>query len=335
MQITTIASWVLLVSKALQSYGIDSHKLLVQVGLDPTQLTDPNARYSYSSVTELWKLAVEETGDPCFGLKVVEYWHPTTFHALGFSWMASATLKEALQRVVRYIRIANSATEAELKTISDAYQFTLKGVAFGPIPADVAFDASMAVIVHMCRESAGASFNPQRLSLQRIRPDKDCEQEFLDYFKCDIDFDAQQDCLYLPKQSLEAELPTGNAELALANDQIVNEYLSHLDSTSIAFRVKTKLIEQLSSGNITEDVICGLLNVSLRTLQRKLKAEGVTFKELLEETRRELATQYIGNSRLSINEVTYMLGFAEPSNFTRAFKRWHGMPPSEYRINSQ
>ena len=58
MQITTIASWVLLVSKALQSYGIDSHKLLVQVGLDPTQLTDPNARYSYSSVTELWKLAV-------------------------------------------------------------------------------------------------------------------------------------------------------------------------------------------------------------------------------------------------------------------------------------
>lgn len=331
MQVTTISSWVLLIVKALQSYGIDGQKLLRDVGLDPEDLSDPNARYPYEAVSKLWNLAVKETGDSCFGLTLANYWHPTTFHALGFSWMASATLGEALGRAVRYVRIVNSASEMTLVESGNAYQLELKGMAFVPAPVEAAFDASMAVLVHMCRESVGPQFNPLQLFLRRSKPEAECVKRFIDYFKCDVNFDADKDCLLLPKNELEVTLPTGNAELALANDHVIKEYLSHLDSTSLGFRVQTRIIEQLPSGNATEEAISNLLNISLRTMQRKLRAEGVTFKGLLENTRKELATNYIENSRLSINEVTYMLGFADPSNFTRAFKRWHNMSPSEYR----
>jgi AraC-like DNA-binding protein len=96
-------------------------------------------------------------------------------------------------------------------------------------------------------------------------------------------------------------------------------------------QVKTKLIQELPSGNISEEIIAEDLYMSQRSLQRRLREEGTTYKELLNETRRDLAAQYIKASSVSINEITYLLGFSEPSNFSRAFKRWTGVSPSEYR----
>jgi AraC-like DNA-binding protein len=96
-------------------------------------------------------------------------------------------------------------------------------------------------------------------------------------------------------------------------------------------RVKVALLEHLPSGHVSEEEIAQGLHLSLRTLQRKLRDEGTSYKELLDETRRELATEYIKNPHVSISEITYLLGFSEPSNFSRAFKRWTGSSPSAFR----
>ena len=103
---------------------------------------------------------------------------------------------------------------------------------------------------------------------------------------------------------------------------------------SSTIQVKTKLIQELPSGHICEENIAEDLYMSQRSLQRRLREEGTTYKELLNETRRDLAAQYIKVSGVSINEITYLLGFSEPSNFSRAFKRWTGVSPSEYRQSS-
>ena len=79
---STLSSIVLLITKALDAEGIDSTQVLIRAGLNPTQLSDPNARYSYPAVTHLWKMAAKVSGDPCFGFKAASYWHPTTLHAL-------------------------------------------------------------------------------------------------------------------------------------------------------------------------------------------------------------------------------------------------------------
>ena len=126
-------------------------------------------------------------------------------------------------------------------------------------------------------------------------------------------------------------MPTGNVELAHANDKIVKDYLSHLDRTHVAMQVKSKIVDLLSSGMVTEQDMASALNLSLRSLQRKLREENTSYKEILEETRRDLANKYIQNSRLTISEISFLLGFSEISNFSRAFKRWNGRPPSEFR----
>ena len=87
----------------------------------------------------------------------------------------------------------------------------------------------------------------------------------------------------------------------------------------------------MSSGNIREDATAKALHMSVRSLQRKLKQEGATFKKLLDETRRELSLSYIKDKHTSINEITYLLGYSDPANFSRAFKRWTGTPPSTAR----
>jgi len=326
---TTISSWALIIAKALEAEGHNAKLAFEHVGLDPDKLRDPNARYSYYKITDLWKHAVDLTNDSGFGLKAARQMHPTTFHALGFSWLASATLKEAMERLVRYVHIMNSAIVVRLEDDEECTNLVF------PIPESIkdyayeAFDAGFAAIIELCRTSSGKNFKPLELSM--IRPEPACMQEFTALFQCPVKYSQSQNIFTFRRTELEASLPTSNAELALTNDKVVADYLAALDRSDVVMQVKTKLIEKLSYGDVTEDYIATAVNMSRRSLQRKLKEKGVSYKGLLDGTRSDLAKEYIRNSRLSINEITYMLGFSEPSNFTRAFKRWTGHSPSAYR----
>jgi len=118
--------------------------------------------------------------------------------------------------------------------------------------------------------------------------------------------------------------------LARANDRVVTDYLERFTAQHFADRVRVRLVELLSSGVTHEDEVARSLHVSRRTLQRRLAEQGTNYKTLFDEARRELALRYIGEQGMSIKEATYVLGFSEPSNFTRAFKRWTGASPSQY-----
>jgi AraC-like DNA-binding protein len=326
---TTLTSWAVLIWKGLESEGLDPRPLFVQAGLNPDHLHNPNARYPVRAMTRLWNLAAQATHDECFGLTAAGFWHPTTFHALGYAWLASDTLKQAFERMVRYVHLVSNATSASLQKETEGYRLTL-GLRMPDIqPATPALDASFAAIARMCRTSFGEDFVPRRVQLAHSRPA--CAERFETFFRCPVDFDTSPSTLLLDAAQLEATLLTANAELAHASDKIISEYLAHLDRTHLAPQVKAKLLDQLSSGNVNEAQMASALNQSERSLQRKLRAEGTSFSQLLEETRRELAQRYIENSRLSITETAYLLGFAEPANFTRAFRRWTGKSPSDYR----
>lgn len=90
-------------------------------------------------------------------------------------------------------------------------------------------------------------------------------------------------------------------------------------------------MEMLPSGRASARQVAEMLHLSVRSLQRKLAEKDTGFAQLLEDTRRELARQYVSNTRLSVGEITYLLGFSDPANFTRAFRRWTGQSPSAFR----
>ncbi|KPJ87855.1 MAG: hypothetical protein AMJ53_17565 [Gammaproteobacteria bacterium SG8_11] len=326
---TTLSSWALLIAKVLEHLGYPSNSVFTSVGMDPKKLRDNNARYSIQQMQQLWRTAVELTNDPLLGIKVAGYWHPTTFHALGYSWMASGSLKEAMERAVRYSKVVSDLVQLNFEYVNGAYRLGIgvQAVGYSPVPESV--DAAAAVFVHMTRLVYGDEINPILVTLPREKPQ--VAKEFSEFFNAPIEYEAPETALFFIDEQVEKPLPTGNVELAHANDKIVKNYLSHLDRTHVAMQVKSKIVDLLSSGMVTEQDMAEALNMSLRSLQRKLREEGTSYKEILEDTRRDLATKYIQNSRLSISEISFLLGFSEISNFSRAFKRWNGRAPSEFR----
>ncbi len=248
MSATAISSWVLMIAKAIDDSGQDSREISKQVDLDYSLLSDPNARYPVTSTARLWKAAAHATKNPCFGLKAASFWHPTTIHALGYSWMASESIYDALQRAVRYFRIVSSGGGAELVETHEDFQFVF--APWGrPRPAEEALDAGIALVITMCRTSHSPDFNPLRVDMVREEPE--CPDKFREYFNCPVNFGLQQDIIYFDKYLIKESLPTANAELARANDQIITEYLSHFDRNNISLRVKIKLVERMPSGQAT------------------------------------------------------------------------------------
>ena len=125
MQFSTITSWARLIWEALRSYGVDADAVVGEVGLDPSALEDPNGRYPVTSMVRLWRLAVARSGDPCFGLTAAAQWHPTTWHGLGFAWLASETLEDALGRLERYSAVITTAADIRLEQRLDDFRLTV------------------------------------------------------------------------------------------------------------------------------------------------------------------------------------------------------------------
>ncbi|WP_455200069.1 AraC family transcriptional regulator, partial [Kaarinaea lacus] len=268
MHISTISSWVLLIAESLKSYGVDYRKLFREVGMDPAHLSDQNARFDFFSVTKLWDLALEETQDPCFGLVTVNHWHPTSLHALGFSWMASPSLKEALERLQRYIRIVNNAAAVDISNQNSATRVSIYNAVSTHKASIAAMDAGLAVLVHMCRLNYGKELDPVLVQTMRPKPSANCLDRLNAFFRGPIEFSSDENALHFRTAAIEKHLPASNLDLARANDKVIDEYLSHLDGASIGIRTKAKITELLPSGSVNEEKIAEILNLSVRSMQR-------------------------------------------------------------------
>ena len=326
---TTIASWALIVWRALESYGIDPRPVFQRAGLDPDLLSDPRARYPVLRLRAAWIDAVRLSGDPCFGLTAANHWHPTSWHALGIAWLASRTLKDGFERIARYGRMISTAAECALTRCGDSYRFSVDARASDLSPAPETLDAAFAVLVRMIRMSWGQEFKPLGIALARPAPE--CTDPLNDYFGCDVRFAVPRSHIVMSVEDAERPLFTANADVLAATDSAIAAYLANMTDSDVVSRARALIAKELSSGGVSDDFIAAALHMSVRTFQRRLSEEGTTYKKLLQDVRRELAFRYVADETLSITEISYLLGFSEPSSFARVFKRWTGRAPSEAR----
>jgi len=243
--------------------------------------------------------------------------------------LTSDSLYDALTRVVRYFRAISDAMELELSLAGDECRLSVGRVLYRRRSQDQSQDALWSALVSLCRVSCGEGFAP--LSLELVRPQPPCAAEFYALFRAPIRFGAECDAMVFRRDDVERPLPTANRALARHNERIVADYMARLDDENFSDRVRIRLIESLPSGGVDAADVARALNVSVRTLQRRLADEGATYSGLLDQARRELAVRFIGEQRMPVKEATYVLGFSEPANFSRAFKRWTGVSPSEFR----
>jgi AraC-like DNA-binding protein len=311
--------------KILIAYGHDPEPIFLQEGISYDMILKPGKRITFRTIDNLWTKATDLIEDPCFGLQAVDFLHPSNFNALGYAFLASSTLHEALFRITRYARMISGSAEVHIDDTSEGLMLTLSDSLKHPTRLDFA----MANLMTLCRLNYGEELNPVTVSF--IHPKPACSERHLVFFRAPVHFDAESDSLTLATNDVDKKLPSGNPQLARLNDQVIIKYLARLDYEDITQRVKAAIIEHLPSGKVTYDKISNSLYISVRSLQRRLQQAGTSYRDLLDSTREDLAREYVIDHSVELTEIAFLLGFSEHSAFSRAFKRWTGHSPKEVR----
>ena len=346
---SVLSSWTRVIMEALEALQIDPMPVLLDGGFSADAFRDPNARLPALATARLWRKASVRAGDPAFGLFASRFVRPTTFHALGYAVFASTTLRDALARLLRYSHLVSDAAELRLSTDRSCARLEfvlgragLRAVSNDPnaasepaasaplplVPSAEALDAVMSLIVRTCRVMTDRSF--VLLEVEQRRPEPLQVAPYERFFRCPLRFGAAIDSLTFDATTLDRRLPTANPELARHNDDLVRRYLADMREGTVVDRLRRALSEHLS-GDVSPKKLAGLLGLSIRSLQRRLKEQGTSYAEVLRDTRRELAMSYLKQPQCSVAEVAFLLGFEDASAFARAFRTWTGVSPSEFR----
>ncbi len=317
--------------RTIESYDVNANALLIQAGVDLDFQKQTSSRIDGGKIDDIWRLALEATNDDAIGIKFASHFRLGSLHGLGFSWAASSTLMDAFDRLSRYFAVISNVGKVRVKEVDNCVEVALVlPVPYG-IAEDSAIDSALALFMHLCRIVHSNQLKPLRVEFQRPKPK--ASQSFDNFFQCPIQYGAKEDKLVFNSKDMREELSIANPDLARANDQVVIDYLRKHEAQHIVGKVTALIIDALPSGTPNQNGIADQLAMSSKTLQRRLSAEDTSFSKLLDEVRLDLAKKYLLQEWRSIGEICYMLGYSEPSNFTRWFKKNIDLSPAEYRSN--
>lgn len=323
---------VLPIAKALRTDGLDPLELMADVGIDAAKVANPDWRIPQAAFAALMARAVELTGDEAFGLRAAEQMQPQTLHGLGFAWLASDTVFDGLCRLVRFSKLVTTAADLSLREDDELVHMDFdRGSPINQAHPALR-DYGVGTVARMCTLALGDYLAPVNVILDRPRPARPERWESM--LASRVEFDGGQTRISWYRADIMEPLVTGDPALARANDEQTQAYLDSFLARSTARDVVDKIVEHLPDGPPSQQQIAAALHVSNRTLQRKLKDEGTSFMDLLQDTRLQLARKYLRAPNRSVVETAYLLGFSEPSTFSRAFKRWTGMAPADFRASA-
>ncbi len=327
---SVLAQSVGILWRVIESYGLDPAPLFEKAGVSLTWPVEPGTRMPYDDLDHVRADAAAASEDPAFGLRTASCLHPSYLGALGYAVLASDTLRTAFERIHRYVRVLNDQGHFDLEETAGGVRAIIS-VDQGSRNTAVRDDGQLAVLVGLCRINAGEDFEPLEVSLRRSEPED--RSPWDDFFRCPLHFDAEANAVTVSTADLDEPLPSANPILAQMNERVVVQRLAQLDRDNVTGRVRGAIMEQLPSGDVSDESVAEALHMTPRTLHRRLKEDGETFRTVLKSVRQDLAEQYLADPTLTLTEITFLLGFSEMSSFSRAYKHWHGQSPSEARRN--
>jgi AraC-like DNA-binding protein len=238
-------------------------------------------------------------------------------------------LRDFFERLIRYLLILSDALAMTMSEERDGYRITF--VLFGggrPVPRQ-RIEFIFVTVIGFCRWITGREIHP--VAIELVYPTPSDDEPYRAAFRCPVAFGADRNSLLFGLADMAMPLPTSNPLLAQLHERFAGEYLKQFDHVQISYRAREVIIRRLPDGEPRRDQVASELCLSERTLQRRLEGEATSFGQLLEDTRRELAEQYLGRLQLSLAQAAYLLGFADQSSFFRACRRWFDVSPGQYR----
>ena len=316
----------------LDHLHIDPADVFRSAGADPALTKYPDEQMPLQTYIDIENAAAERSGDPYFGLHMGEVAEPGNYSILGYIMMNSATLGEALSKAARYYRIVGNLLRPTYRIRPKTVKIILSGPRLAPRFSRHCFEAAFSTQVTMMRRITGRRVTP--ISVGFVTPPPPSVEEYERVFGCPVGFGEQSNHIVVDIGIGRIPILQPNPELLAFFEGYARDLLSRMrDSKPTSHATTRAILERLTTGKATVRCIAGDMAMSVRTLQSRLAEEGVSFSALLEDTRKHLAHEYLRDS-YSVEEISMLLGFSDPSVFRKSFKKWMGTTPGQYRSSS-
>lgn len=271
--------------------------------------------------------AVAAMKDPALGLRAGELTDEGTFGILEHAAASSADLQAAIEMVCRHFSVLAEMAETWLAIDDDTASFRYAPLLPHPVAAnDLIVTASIRFAQRLCNPD----MRPREVWLTHARPSH--ADQYAKHWQCPVSFDKPTNAIVFDAKWLKFPMRGANENMAIVFEKKAASIAAGLrHSETLSRRVRERLNAQLAAGSLEMAVVARSLRVSTATLRRKLDAEGASFSDILDEVRKEAAERYLTNSQLTVTEIAYRLGFSHVRAFARAFRRWTGTSPTDFR----
>lgn len=316
-------------AEAVGALGFDPDAVLKKASLSWTDVERANVeehRIPVEALGRFWAAALEVTGDPAIGVRIGALARLDRYGVVGDVLRASATLGDALLKAVRYMNLLVETARLSVVVDGKHGQVVYSSTRVPPVAADAALTQMMV----LSRELTKRELVPTRVRFAHGAPPDD--SIYREVFGVTPTFDDFEHLLVFPSDHLTLPIATQDsrrAELLAAQASRLSETLSPEDS--ISRRVRQVLASELQGGNPMLENVAAQLGLHPKALMRRLKQEGTSHSALLDAIRREHAERYLGTPSLNVAEAAFLLGFSDASAFNKAFRRWFGVAPLEFR----
>ena len=329
--LTDSGALVRLAYQGLTALGIDGDEVLRQSGFDPSKLYQANLRTPFAAQPMFWDAAVSISGDPCIGLHLGEKIPAYKGQILEYLFLSSQTFGDGLNRVLKYQRLISDALHGSftaspkpcLTSYFSSHEYATSHLA----------EAMVLGLIKSFQSVTDCQFRPEKVIFNHS-PNTDIS-EYERVFQCPVEFNARAFQLYFSKSILSHKSLYAEPQLLDLNMQAANQHIAILEQQDLINEVRHHMASLLETGDVSLENVSRLMSISSRNLRHKLTHAGTSFQKILNDLRHRLALRLLSQTDEAISEILYLTGFCEPSTFYRAFKRWEGITPIEYRIRHQ
>ncbi len=310
----------------------DTETLLKAAGIDAQLLQQPENRIPFAQQAHLWQLVIEAANNEQLPLIFGQQSQPASFSMAGYIAMNSRTIGEAMDASQTYQVAAGQGGEISIQRRAPFIEVHYAPVDPETFTTPVRSCAMLAANVVLGRWLVGAAYAPLEVHLSLPKPTDSAP--FETFFECPVHFDQDRDLVRFAADIESTPIPHASVELLnLMKERAEKVIADTIGKESLCAQVARLLANSLMGQEPDKGFVSEQLGMSQRTLQRRLAKEGSSYQEVLDQTRHNLALDYLRQAQLSVTDIAYLLGFTEPSTFYRAFKKWHGMTPGQYREN--
>jgi AraC-like DNA-binding protein len=314
----------------LRQHGVSAEGLLKEVGLRRRDIADPETRVSYPAILGLIERAASSLGDASYGLRLGAAYQAKDGGLLGFVVLNSQTLMEALANVQRYFRVVGEGEDIEIDRRGPrvVLRFRETDPSLRGLRHNSEYIAS--VVARLCREMTGKRISPVRVEFMHGKPNAEVAYER--YLGCPVRFQAEWDALVYDAAALNLPVIGADGKLLKVLERACRRILGPQRKKQDLLRdVRELMVDRLAKGPVRIANVARELGMSSKTLERRLGERGHTFSALLDQVRCDLAKRYFSETDFRLEQVAYLVGYAEAAPLVRAFRRWTGKTPMQYR----